>query len=875
MGLPQSSDLFRVNVGGTQGVAGTGQNYSVLWSEMAAAMMLIVAGVHYTSEEVDSLLLPKADLASVYTIAQTNDALALKANIATTYTKTEVNDALANKANQSTTYTKTEVDTAISNLVNGAGAALNTLNELATALGNDPEFATTITTLIGTKADSATTLAGYGITDAYTSAETDTEISGAISTLTASLGTAAYEDVGYFATAAQGTLAAAALPAASFTKTNVDALGINASHLGSQLPAYYLAWANLTGVPMDVSDITALLAAKAPLASPALTGDPTAPTQAPGNDSTRIATTAFVNAALVAAGAITETDDLPEGATNLYYTTARANSAIDARVTKSFVEALDIAVPLADVTGLTAALADKVDSSSLGVAGGVATLDGSGFVPASQLPSYVDDVIEAANFAALPGTGSTGKIYTTLDNGKIFRWSGSAYVEISASPGSTDSVTEGATNLYYTTTRANSAIDARVVKAFVDALGINATHLGSQLPAYYLDYANFTSKPTLGTAAAVNTGTSGATLPFLNGNNAWSGTNAFAAAMSIANNTVLSLLESGGTARSFISMNTSQEMVLGNVNNVLKVSSFRTEFTNALIVGTASQTDGLIRTRRAGNNIEFGHPNSSGYASALGSEAGSGVPFLVFNAEHGTTNNTYLTRGIAGAGIKSNNAGGLVFFNVPGTNADNQSPVTLFSINSSGQMVISGSGQALTVSGATDPYIIVSDTTSPTSLFMQATGAQVNIGSTTNHPVGIYSNSTQRLTVTALGELTYTSAPPAPTGERYIGPRGFIRNRQDSSYTLVALDAFKSIVGYGSTPTWTVPSYLTVNYALGTVLRFSNMGSGSATVAITTDTAYGSGFGARSSFTLGVYGHLELMKVDTNNWIVTEARGVT
>lgn len=56
-----------------------------------------------------------------------------------------------------------------------------------------------------------------------------------------------------------------------------------------------------------------------------------------------------------------------------------------------------------------------------------------GFVDTSQLPSYVDDVIEAANFAALPGTGETGKIYVTLDTNLTYRWSGSAYVEISAS----------------------------------------------------------------------------------------------------------------------------------------------------------------------------------------------------------------------------------------------------------------------------------------------------------------------------------------------------------------------------------------------------------------------------------------------------------
>ena len=85
------------------------------------------------------------------------------------------------------------------------------------------------------------------------------------------------------------------------------------------------------------------------------------------------------------------------------------------------------------VVVLDAADVGAVDVALVGAPDGVAELDSGGLVPSSQLPSYVDDVIEAANFAALPGTGATGKIYVTLDNNLTFRWSGSAYAEISAS----------------------------------------------------------------------------------------------------------------------------------------------------------------------------------------------------------------------------------------------------------------------------------------------------------------------------------------------------------------------------------------------------------------------------------------------------------
>lgn len=80
----------------------------------------------------------------------------------------------------------------------------------------------------------------------------------------------------------------------------------------------------------------------------------------------------------------------------------------------------------------------RIAATEKGVANGVATLDSGGLVPASQLPSYVDDVLEHANLAAFPGTGETGKIYVALDTNKTYRWSGSAYVYITS--GAVDSV---------------------------------------------------------------------------------------------------------------------------------------------------------------------------------------------------------------------------------------------------------------------------------------------------------------------------------------------------------------------------------------------------------------------------------------------------
>ena len=87
----------------------------------------------------------------------------------------------------------------------------------------------------------------------------------------------------------------------------------------------------------------------------------------------------------------------------------------------------------------------KFGWTQTGQVNGIASLDETGRVPASQLPSFVEDVIEVDNFASLPTTGETGKIYVTLDENKIYRWSGSTYIEISPTAGNADTATKLAT----------------------------------------------------------------------------------------------------------------------------------------------------------------------------------------------------------------------------------------------------------------------------------------------------------------------------------------------------------------------------------------------------------------------------------------------
>lgn len=91
----------------------------------------------------------------------------------------------------------------------------------------------------------------------------------------------------------------------------------------------------------------------------------------------------------------------------------------------------------------TAVLGDMLTSEGvlleerIGAANGIAGLDTNGLIPSSQLPSYVDDMLEYATYADLPVTGKIGKIYvviadeTSVGNTSSYRWTGSVYAMVS------------------------------------------------------------------------------------------------------------------------------------------------------------------------------------------------------------------------------------------------------------------------------------------------------------------------------------------------------------------------------------------------------------------------------------------------------------
>ena len=180
----------------------------------------------------------------------------------------------------------------------------------------ESNLATALASKINGKADAATTLAGYGITDAYTSTETDTLLAakaplasptftGTPSAPTATAGTNTTQiATTAFVKAACDAISASLAGAFNFkgivanlteleaieNPSNGDVYQVTNPGTGKTNAEYVYdstnSWIEL-GTVIDLSGY-------APLASPALTGTPTAPTPTSGDDSTKIATTAYV-----------------------------------------------------------------------------------------------------------------------------------------------------------------------------------------------------------------------------------------------------------------------------------------------------------------------------------------------------------------------------------------------------------------------------------------------------------------------------------------------------------------------------------------------------------------------------------------------------
>ena len=126
---------------------------------------------------------------------------------------------------------------------------------------------------------------------------------------------------------------------------------------------------------------------------------------------------------------ITEAEINTGSASTLRTITARRVAFILGKVTTMINNAIS-ALTKTDVGLSNVDNVKQIPLSQKGSNNGVAELDANGKVPANQLPSFVDDVLEFANLASFPQPGEADKIYVDKATNKTYRWGGSGYVQL-------------------------------------------------------------------------------------------------------------------------------------------------------------------------------------------------------------------------------------------------------------------------------------------------------------------------------------------------------------------------------------------------------------------------------------------------------------
>ncbi len=285
----------------------------------------------------------------------------------------------------------------------------------------------------------------------------------------------------------------------------------------------------------------------------------------------------------------------------------------------------------------TATEVGAIASTEKGSNNGVATLDSAGKIPTSQLPSAIDEIIEGYLYNGVfyedsehtvPITGEVSKIYVDLSTNKTYRYSGSQYVEISASLalGETEATayrgdrgktaydhSQIVTGNPHNVTKSDvglgnvgnfKAVSTEDNQGLTNTEKVNArNNIGAGTSNFDGQYSSLTGTPTLGTAAALNVAASG---------------NASASEVVKGNDTRLTDARPASDVSAWAKANdkptyTASEVGLGNVGNFKAVSTVAT---------VANQ--GLTSTEQAAARANIGLENAPNF-KPVSTEANQGL----------------------------------------------------------------------------------------------------------------------------------------------------------------------------------------------------------------------------------------------------------
>jgi hypothetical protein len=538
--------------------------------------------------------------------------------------------------------------------------------------------------------------------------------------------------------------------------------------------------------PVSTATQTALNL-KANLASPALTGNPTAPTQSPGDNSTKLATTGYVDAAInvtvgyvntglalkadLASPALTGVPTAPTATPGTNTTQIATTAYVDAGLTSTVVY-------------INSGLATKADLAS-------PALTGTPTAPTATGGTNTTQIATTAFVQAAVSSGTAGVTSFNTRTGIVTLTSGDVTSALTYTPANISSPTftgvpaaptaAGGTN---TTQIATTAFVATAISGFGAVVGpASATNNG------FVRFDGTTGKLVKDSAAVVAAADGGTGLTsYTTGDLVQaSSSSALAALNAVA---VGNVLLSGG---------------IGTTSSWGKV-------------GLTTHVSGTLPVANGGTGITA---LGTGVATALGIAVGAAGAFVTFNGALGTPSSATLTSATGlpiSTGVSGLGTNVATFLATP-TSANLAAAVT--NETGTGALVF-----------ATSPTLVTPILGTPTS-----------------------------------GNLSNTTVD----GTNAVGFREIPQNSQSTAYTAVLADNGKHIfhpTADNNARTFTIPANSSVAFPVGTCLTFINM-INTVTIAITSDTLILSPAGTTGSRTLAANGMATAIKVTSTSWMVS------
>lgn len=180
---------------------------------------------------------------------------------------------------------------------------------------------------------------------------------------------------------------------------------------------------------------------------------------------------------------------------------------------------------------------------------------------------------------------------------------------------------------------------------------------------------------------------------------------------------------------------------------------------------------------------------------------------------------------------------------------------------------------AIQTIAAADALVRVQAAAATVTTYMRALDAGSGIlGTSTNHPLDIYTNDLSRINISNGGNFDFKAGTVTTSNASAseVGYKGAPQNVQDGNYTLVLSDAGKSIdkQSGGAGETITIPANASVAFPIGTVISGDNDGGGTLTIAITSDTLEDTA-GNTGSRTVADNGCWAIRKIAATKWRIT------